>query len=353
MTTDRSRDESIERLLRQRSRDEETPPTGACLDAGTLAAWADHGLAAGERKTAEAHAAGCSRCQAMLAAMIRTEPARPSRPWWRAAPLRWMAPVAAAATAVALWVAVAPPPRDAAPAATANEAVAEPPALHEAPAAPAVAPPRADTARDRLARVEPKEVARLPEAPAVAPPAALADRREADAGAVARRADRPGAPVAGQAAEQAAAAPPLEEKTTAARSNVMAFAAVLEIVSPEPAYRWRIPRGGLVERSTDGGRNWTPQATGEPAAAVTAGASPSRDVVWLVGRNGAVLLSTDGRTWQHRQLPEAADLVAVRSADATTATVTTRDGRQFSTNDGGLTWNPLPLQEIAAAPFYQ
>ncbi len=352
MTTDRSRDESIERLLRQRSRDEDALPTGACLDADVLAGWADDGLYAGERKTAEAHAAGCSRCQALLAAMIRTEPAPPSRPWWRAAPLRWLAPVAAAATAVALWVAVAPQPRDTAPAATANEAKAEPPALPEAPAAPAAAPRPTDAARDRLERVEPKEVARLPEAPAAAPPAALADRSEADAKAVARRADRPDAPLTGQAAEQAAAVP-LKEEGPASHSNAMGFAAVPEIFSPEPAYRWRTPRAGLVERSIDGGRNWTPQATGEPATDVTAGSSPSRDVVWLVGRNGAVLLSTDGRTWQHRRLPDAADLVAVRSSDATTATVTTRDGRQFSTNDGGLTWTPLPLQEIAAAPFYQ
>jgi photosystem II stability/assembly factor-like uncharacterized protein len=74
-------------------------------------------------------------------------------------------------------------------------------------------------------------------------------------------------------------------------------------------------------------------------------------VCWLVGRAGTVLLSTDGATWQLRPFPEGADLVAVRATDANNASVTTVDGRRFSTADGGLTW--APAQESSAAPFYQ
>ncbi len=96
----------MERWLRQ------TPAAGprsesACLDAETLAAWAEGLLNGSERTAAEAHASGCARCQAMLAVMVRTMPGPPPR---SASPLRkWLmmlSPAMAAAAAVALWFAV-------------------------------------------------------------------------------------------------------------------------------------------------------------------------------------------------------------------------------------------------------
>ncbi len=99
------RDRSVEQWLRQ------TPVAGArvddCLDAETLAAWSEGQLDGRERSTAEAHAASCARCQAMLAVMVRTTPApagttgSPLRKW-----LMMLSPAMAAAAAVALWVAV-------------------------------------------------------------------------------------------------------------------------------------------------------------------------------------------------------------------------------------------------------
>ncbi len=71
---------------------------------------------------------------------------------------------------------------------------------------------------------------------------------------------------------------------------------------------------------------------------LTAGASPSPSVCWVVGRNGTVLRSTDGRTWTGVNIPEAADLVSVDATDASIAIVTTADGRRFRTSDGGRTW---------------
>jgi photosystem II stability/assembly factor-like uncharacterized protein len=122
----------------------------------------------------------------------------------------------------------------------------------------------------------------------------------------------------------------------------MAFAAGVEIVSPEPAFRWRLSAPAMIQRSTNGGVTWQPQAA--PAGIVlTAGSSPARDVCWMVGRAGAVVLSIDGTAWQPRPFPEAVNLTAVRAMDAKNATVTTADGRQFSTTDGGATWSKLPL----------
>ena len=102
---DPNRDKSVEEWLRQ------TPVAGArvddCLDAETLAAWSEGVLDGRARASAEAHAADCARCQAMLAVMVRTTPApagataSPFRKW-----LMMLGPALAAAAAVALWVAV-------------------------------------------------------------------------------------------------------------------------------------------------------------------------------------------------------------------------------------------------------
>jgi photosystem II stability/assembly factor-like uncharacterized protein len=123
----------------------------------------------------------------------------------------------------------------------------------------------------------------------------------------------------------------------------------LEIRSPDPTYRWSIRPPAGIQRSTDGGTTW---ASVDPVAAtfatrantgaapvLMAGSSPSRDVCWIVGRAGVVLLSTNGATWQRRPFPETADLTSVRASSATNAVVMTADGRQFVTTDGGATWS--------------
>jgi hypothetical protein len=128
----------------------------------------------------------------------------------------------------------------------------------------------------------------------------------------------------------------------------VAFGAVSEIRSPQSDYRWRIVPPSAIQRSVDGGLTWSvvdpvlaKDAAGQREAlqrVLAAGSSPSRDVCWIVGRAGVVLLTTDGATWQRRSTPETVDLTAVRAVDARSATVTTADGRQFVTADGGVTW---------------
>jgi photosystem II stability/assembly factor-like uncharacterized protein len=120
----------------------------------------------------------------------------------------------------------------------------------------------------------------------------------------------------------------------------VAKALAIEIVSPDLSIRWRIGANGAVERSTDGGSSWVAQSTGI-AADLTAGTSPSPQVCWLVGRAGTVLLTSDGLRWQRVRFPETVDLTAVQATDVRTATITTADGRRFSTADGGVTWAPV------------
>jgi photosystem II stability/assembly factor-like uncharacterized protein len=122
------------------------------------------------------------------------------------------------------------------------------------------------------------------------------------------------------------------------------------VKSPDSASQWRVGDPGVIEHSGDGGATWVPQQTGAPVV-LTAGASPARDVVWFVGSGGVVLLSTDGRTWQRRNVGESVNLVGVRPTDDKTATVIAANGREFTTHDGGSTWSPARLQELPAAPF--
>jgi len=119
----RDRDRILEQALKHELKGSAGPPTAGCLDAETLAAWEDGVLDAAQMQAAELHLSNCVRCQSMAAAMARGNLAlsaqapstfAPSTLWrW------WLAPIAAAAAAVTLWmvvpdqqrIATAPPTR--------------------------------------------------------------------------------------------------------------------------------------------------------------------------------------------------------------------------------------------------
>ena len=353
------RDSSFDRLLAEalEARAAGTPE-GACLDADTLAAWADDALPRQEREAVEAHAVDCARCQLMLATMIRTPPAPvAAKPLWRRQPLAWLIPLTAAVAAGVLWVVVpgrAPSQQGAGPVSTVAETTS--------PAAPAGDLPaklQSDTqpqGRGAAAPSAPGEIKTAPSAPATRPDAKIdesavaaprqRDQKESasldanalsDAGRAskdARVASREGG--ATSPASPASSAPPAA--TAAQRTIALAKAAAPGnvVVSSNPAIQWRIIPGG-VERSTDGGSSWQPQDTGT-SVTLAGGASPSPSVCWLVGADGTVLLSTDGRSWRRLPFPEPTALTSIRATDDKTATVTAADGRTFSTADSGLNW---------------
>jgi hypothetical protein len=132
-------DRGLERLLRESLPPADAGDAAACLDADMMAAWLDDSLTADERTTAEAHAAGCARCQSMLAVMVRTAPAADAAV--QGAPIRrWtmmLAPALAAAAAVTLWFAIERPQQSitSGPAGTetAASAAGEPPAFPALP----------------------------------------------------------------------------------------------------------------------------------------------------------------------------------------------------------------------------
>jgi hypothetical protein len=367
------RDASMDQLLASTLKSRAAAAKGdSCLDVETLAAWTDGALDARERAAAEAHAADCARCQELLAAMVRTLPPEVAKSPWRMPSLTWLVPLTAAATALAIWVAV--PKR--VPVQVSGGAVA---VVDQAAApVPSVASPSASASGAAAARVQTaltpeslNQIARdksvAPEAPEPRPsvqerretgsrdkqeaPVASAERKAIelpDASNVA--AASPARAAAGSVTTSAAAAPAaapsqLQESVRldafAARSRALAAIPDVIVVSSNPSTRFRLLPDGAVQRSADAGSTWRTEPTGATDR-LTAGASPSPSVCWLVGSAGTVMLSTDGRSWRRVAFPEAVDLRSVTATDQETATVTTADGRAFVTTDGGQTWTRTP-----------
>src|SRR5215471_1358819 len=101
-----------DRLLRDALHDSASKtPSSMCVDADALAAWADGTMAGADRVAFEIHAAGCARCQALMAAMARTEPPPIEPAWWRRPFYSWMMPLAVATAAIIIVVFLAIPER--------------------------------------------------------------------------------------------------------------------------------------------------------------------------------------------------------------------------------------------------
>ena len=340
MSTDRDR--IIEQALKHELHNAGAPAGDAHLDAETLAAWTDGGLDPTAMASAEAHVSVCARCQALVGTFARSAPTpvtsgthASKAPWFW-----WLAPFAAGAAAVTIWMIV---PRQqqlatAPPAPVAAEAIE--PRSAPSPAAPAPV--------DQLARADKLEAKPTP----VEPPRDIrsqetqdaelkkdqtpADRRERAANTLADSA-------VGGVAQATPAAPPAaaeaaSEPAVSLQKSARFAAAPLEVVSPDPSRRWRVVATG-VERSEDAGVTWIPVRA--PNNEVITGATAvSRDICWFFGRMGLVLITVDGSTFARVDLRERIDITSLTASDARTATVTAADGRRFRTDDSGRTWRP-------------
>ena len=341
-----------------------------CVDAETLAAWADGGLSKTEAAAVELHVSECDHCTAMVATFVRTTPDAPAEEsLWRRLNMRWLVPVATAATVAALWVLI--PSSDRAPTTTLESEVATQ-ATAPAPALPPPSP--ADTKEQKLedTRARSDRSAAVAQRQEAAPPferpqtrdEARGDLRAAEETAAApppapaREADRAGQavqqapPVQPSTSSLARARAPAAAPTTATESrrdgalqqgNTQAFAAVVaqfEVVSPDPMTRWRVIGAGRVERSTNGGAQWEPAALPE-AATLTGGSSPAPSICWLVGRTGAMYVTTDGLRFVRVPFRERTDFISIQAIDGRRATVVTTDGRTMRTEDQGATWTRI------------
>jgi hypothetical protein len=284
----------------------------------------------------------------MLAAFVRTAPttAAPA-PWWQRVQMRWLVPLATAATVAAIWVAI--PDRDRSvmqPVEMRDRADADRyfvPATPEPPSGPSAGakPSTSDQAAPGAAqRAGPTRESAVDNR-------ALADsmeRREKLDDAATRQRGRVAADEHAAAAPPAAPSPPppvAESLTVTAESpQLMARVMGVEIVSPDGTTRWRIVGGSQVQRSTTQGTSWE-AVTLASERTLTAGHSPAASVAWLVGKAGAIFVTADGAQFEVVPFLSSADLATVVAVDDQQATVTTVDGRVFRTTDRGRTWSPL------------
>jgi hypothetical protein len=134
-------------------------------------------------------------------------------------------------------------------------------------------------------------------------------------------------------------AAPTNNQIGAATEMVMVVSDPHLIYAPGSNSRWRTGPSGLIEFSSNSGSSWSRQRSGVLVELLT-GSAPSDKVCWIVGRMGAVLLTTDGGAhWELIPSPLKEDLGGVRATDALHAAVwNVRSTKSFETSDGGLTW---------------
>ena len=378
----------------------ETVP-GGCPEAAQMAAYVEGGLSPQEQAAIDGHIVHCGRCQETLAVLGR-ELAEPEEEaatigvrWftWVTRPrLRWLVPITALATVAVFFVATRPliaPGDSSAPGSVAQFAQAQPPQEALASQPPASAEAKDEGAkRDKSAtspakpsaesalREEParrqanrassaKQVEDAASVPSPIGQAAVDKKTAAEAAAVfADRVatdEKQARAVAEPAAAPLAVAPAATDASarTGAAAKMAAADAVREapvamskqeefrdlraglfvVAAPGGAVRWRCAQAGQIWRSADAGSTWHSQPSGA-SADLFAGAAPSPATCWAVGAAGTVLLTRDGERWERRPFPLPVDLTSIEARNARNATVTTRDGRQFATLDGGATWIP-------------
>ncbi|MBZ5528152.1 MAG: zf-HC2 domain-containing protein [Acidobacteriia bacterium] len=128
------------------------------------------------------------------------------------------------------------------------------------------------------------------------------------------------------------------QRTTALEQKMLP--AMTLITAPGGRVQWSAGPMGRIERSTDGGRSWELQSSGVRVE-LLAGDSTGEEVCWVVGRQGTILLTTDGRNWRKISAPAAVNFVGVTASDERKATIWgAGSGERYSTEDGGAHWTP-------------
>lgn len=119
--------------------------------------------------------------------------------------------------------------------------------------------------------------------------------------------------------------------------------AAITVSAPDGNVSWRIGQAGVIEFSSNAGKDWVVQPSGV-ITDLLAGSAPSAKVCWLVGSAGTILRTTDaGKHWFKISPPALDDLRSVFAVDASRATVTLAKDT-YQTIDGGSSWNKLPPQ---------
>jgi hypothetical protein len=348
MSSDSTRDRAIDHLLSTSPAADGSTPD--CVDAEHLAAWAEGALSAAEQQSVESHLASCVRCQAMAAAFARAtleiRPA-PVLVFWKRPVVRWAVPLAAAAALVAaVWLR-----EPGAPTAIGTQARVEPGtgaptderAGETTPADTSAREQQAFRANDQQVSAPRPPAAASPPAPAAAPTAAAAQPRAAEAVQPSRIESRVVSSVPPDAMSVVVRTPDGIARWQI-QDGAIARSALGSTAPEDAAAEPSAVAGNAADRARAGqveadaaSSTWT-TVTVDPPAMFLAGAAPSPNVAWFVGRRGVVVRTSNGTAFSRIAFPEMTDLTAVEATSAERAVVTTAGGRRYATADAGLTW---------------
>ncbi|HEY6394319.1 MAG TPA: zf-HC2 domain-containing protein, partial [Candidatus Binataceae bacterium] len=335
--------DALDRVLQHAMSAETVEATPLCPGAGVIAAYFDRSLNSAERIDFERHLAGCAHCQAMLAALVRTDTsvAEPKYGVARLGGWRVAAPALAAVLATIFVIGVfrhnareseqlAALSKSQRPAAR-NEFAKESPIREQSP--PAVGelaqnetPPAAKQEQAQRASqigAKPKAEERRPESPqmyrmqqplpvrpgpGVPAPASVAAGASALAGAPAPtiRDQIAARQMAGMARTESAIAP-----------SAGKVSSLVTIAAPDGSEFWIVGRNGTVYRRD--ARGMTRVSSGV-ATDLVSGTSPAPQVCWIVGRAGTILRTTDGSHFDKIQSPTPTDLISIAATNADSAT---------------------------------
>jgi hypothetical protein len=109
------------------------------------------------------------------------------------------------------------------------------------------------------------------------------------------------------------------------------------IATPDATKIWRVDVSGAIQLSSDSGQTWVTQ-TDVQAGQIKSGFAPSAKVCWIVGREGVVLRTVNGKDWKQISSPTSEDLTSVYASSAKRAQVTAADSSVYITKDGGKSW---------------
>ena len=330
-----------------------------CLDAETLAAWADGGLSVTAAAAVERHASSCSRCTAVLASLEQSAPAASTTPVWTPARVfRWLAPLAAAATAVAIWIVVPDRPlTQVAPAPAHDLAIQAPETPPREPGTGNLESGARNTERRTLsaepgiANQNPAPSTQNQEPPAQFAPSVRVEKPAAEAPVQMRddlRRERAAPQALGATADSAAEAPPAAAPATGAAPLLLRPRRHrLRPLQPMPSLKKPSGRQRSKGRLSTA-RRWRTESV-----------SPSNPLIrWRVVALASVERSADaGKTWTKTTPPPgvalndtpAVTVVVIEAVDGDRAVARTSDGVEFYTTNGGRSWTRV--QENSAAPF--
>ena len=112
------------------------------------------------------------------------------------------------------------------------------------------------------------------------------------------------------------------------------------VIAPDDNNIWVTGAFGTIYHSSDGGRNWAPQNSGESQTTLCSGVFLDSRTGWVVGINGTILHTTDGGArWTRQNTGTKRHLFGIFFADKNNGWAVGEWGTIIHTIDGGTTWS--------------